>query len=364
LFGGYESEPTTTTSTTTTTVAPIVTTTTTTTTTTTLPPPTTTTTTTTTTTLAADHPPLVAFYSEPTTTTTTTTVRMADTGIMYYYEPQGVTESRPADNENGPYIPQYTQPKGRMYSEETAPDITPSGEMAAETDKKDNSTFIRFKDSGKDLPMGDKYDYEAEDNSDKLYRSSTFIPKNEEEFDKAKPKYRLSAKKIVLSGDHQISNTLAAQMFNRSVEQFRKNDFTNAETAFKKLIHYNSYLSDSYYYLSQIANLRKEYLPSIDYMKLAMSNSDKSSENSKYLYHIGSVYYTMGSYNTAVEYFTDALSNTKDGVYMYNSLGMCYYKLGDYKNAIRYWKAGMNKGDKECKKSYQWLMTKVKDDKK
>jgi tetratricopeptide (TPR) repeat protein len=343
-----------TTTTTTTTVAPIVAVSTT----------TSTTSTTTTTTLAADHPPLVAFYSEPTTTTTTTTVRMADTSIMYYYEPQGVTESNNNDEEKGPYIPQYTQPKGRMYSEEDAPDITPSGEMAAETDKKDTSTFIRFKDSGKDLPMGDRYDYEAEDNSDKLYRSPTFIPKNEEEFDKAKPKYRLSAKKIVLSGDHQISNSLATQMFNRSVDQFRKNDFANAETAFKKLIHYNSNLSDCYYYLSQIANLGKEYIPSIDYMKLAISNSNKSSENSKYLYHIGSVYYTMGSYNTAVEYFTDALSNTKDGVYMYNSLGMCYYKLGDYKNAIRYWKAGMSKGDKECKKSYQWLMTKVNDDKK
>ncbi|HOF00681.1 MAG TPA: tetratricopeptide repeat protein [Spirochaetota bacterium] len=241
--------------------------------------------------------------------------------------------------------------------------IAPQEKRQARDNKSRKTNFIIFSDETSDVVPSLMYD---ETDPDRILleeeKSENRTPKNLSELISANPVFKYRENKTIINGRIAISEELALEAHKNALKLFKDNRLPESKRMFEKLIHYNSFTEDSYYYIGIILYLEKKYTESIEYMTEAI-NSSKSKDPillSKYYYHIGSVYILKKNYDKSLFFLKKSLDNNPGNVEAYGGIGLSYFRLGDIKNALEYWKQGMDKGSKECKKNYNWLIRRMK----
>lgn len=240
--------------------------------------------------------------------------------------------------------------------------IAPQEKKQLRDNKSKKTNFIIFSDETTDVVPSLMYDKTDPDRILEEDKSDLSAPKNLNEILSANPVFNYRENKTITNGPLVISDKLALEAHKNARELFKNNRLAESKRMFEKLIHYNSFTEESYYYVGIILYLEKKYTESIEYMTEAI-NASKSKDPlllSNYYYHIGSVYYIKKNYDKSLYFLKSALDKNPDNVEAYGGIGLSYFRLGDIKNALEYWKQGMDKGSKECKKNYIWLIRKMK----
>lgn len=240
--------------------------------------------------------------------------------------------------------------------------IAPQEKKQLRDNKSKKTNFIIFSDETSDVVPSLMYDKTDPDKILEEDKTGYNAPKDLNEILSANPVFNYRENKTITNGSIAISDELAVEAHKNARELFKNNRLAESKRMFEKLIHYNSFTEESYYYIGIILYLEKKYTESIEYMTEAI-NSSKSKDPlllSKYYYHIGSVYYLKKNYDKSLYFLKDALDKNPDNIEAYGGIGLSYFRLGDIKNALEYWKKGMDKGSKECKKNYIWLIRKMK----
>ncbi|HNZ26435.1 MAG TPA: tetratricopeptide repeat protein [Spirochaetota bacterium] len=240
--------------------------------------------------------------------------------------------------------------------------IAPQEKRQARDNKSRKTNFIIFSDETSDVVPSLMYDETDPGRILEEEKSEDIAPKNLNELISANPVFKYRENKTIINGRIAISEELALEAHKNALKLFKDNRLPESKRMFEKLIHYNSFTEDSYYYIGIILYLEKKYTESIEYTTEAI-NSSKSKDPillSKYYYHIGSVYILKKNYDKSLFFLKKSLDNNSGNVEAYGGIGLSYFRLGDIKNALEYWKQGMDKGSKECKKNYNWLIRRMK----
>ncbi len=233
-------------------------------------------------------------------------------------------------------------------------------EKGYEKNMQEESSMVLFKEDYD--PFLSDIEEKDQDNIKKSEWSQQedFIPDSIEEFIKANPKYYFDNDDVLKPGNNKINTKLAEKFFYFAYDLFKTNNLKNSRIMFEKLVYYNFRIAESFYYISWCYFFEKKIELAINYMKKALlqggiENLSKSIL-SNFSSQIGEYYFLFEDFDKSIKFFIDSIDLNSDNFKIYNKLGISYYKIGKEEEALNIWKKGMEKGDLNCKKNYEWIL--------
>ena len=144
-------------------------------------------------------------------------------------------------------------------------------------------------------------------------------------------------KKIInIKPDHEEAN------FFLGLVQANANNFNKAKEFFNKTIEINVNHIDAYYNLGIIFDIQRQYQKSIEYYKKAI---DLNPNFAIAYNNLGIIFYKIREYEKAIECYKKTITLNPDSlnhVEAYNNLGNVYKELEQYENAIACYKKAIS----------------------
>jgi len=232
-------------------------------------------------------------------------------------------------------------------------------EVEPETKKSDKPRTVMFGESVK-LPETNKssivgniekgYYIETDRVVVNKYTQPDYIPLSRLDFDYALPILSYNKNGTVIPASRvSVSREVTDRVVSDAIKQYHTGNYRLAKQLFSKLVHYNSDIEQSYYYLSRISYLDRDYGVAIEYLlssyDIGLKNNSPAVQLAEKLFQCGIISLDIGKYENAADYFKRAIEVDPLQVKFKTSLGLAYYRTNDLKKAELLFSEAAKQGD-------------------